>query len=173
MIDTLAHSFTWQHRLEMSYEISSETYYICIDLLEVRIDVRGGSRGHFDVWSSRAKPNCSCTWRTFSSQARWCLLKWKRAIFINKGRLKVVHSQYGYFIWKWKFHSEVAARGFPFSDRIWCRYSIKMKWWLGSWLKSHIIAFVTSRKPSSCTKSKGLVMYFTWPLPVAQLRVYA
>ncbi len=31
-----------------------------------------------------------------------------------------LHSQYGYFIWKWKFHSEVAARGFPFSDRIWC-----------------------------------------------------
>ncbi len=26
-----------------------------------------------------------------------------------------VHSQNGYFIWKWKFHSELAARGFQFS----------------------------------------------------------
>ena len=29
----------------------------------------------------------------------------------------LVQSQNGYCIWKWKFHSELAAAGFPFSNR--------------------------------------------------------
>ena len=49
----------------------------------------------------------------------WCRVRIQHGV-------STIHSRYGYCIWKWTFNSELAARGFPFSDRIWCS-SIKLK----------------------------------------------
>ena len=40
---------------------------------------------------------------------------------------KLVHSQYGYFIWEWRFHSITAAMGFPLREKIKDGYPIIMK----------------------------------------------
>ena len=40
-----------------------------------------------------------------------------------------VHSQYWYFIWEWRFHSIIAAMGFPLRDKITGGYPIIMKEW--------------------------------------------
>ena len=47
----------------------------------------------------------------------------------------VIHSQYWYFIWEWRFHSRTAAMGFPLRDKITDGYPIKMKFQTRS--KSH------------------------------------
>ena len=41
--------------------------------------------------------------------------------------ISLYHSQYWYFIWEWRFHSIIAAMGFPLRDKITGGYPIKMK----------------------------------------------
>ncbi len=71
------------------------------------------------------------TWDTFgyATKGPRDICNWFLTWTILKGyESKILHSQYCYFIWEWRFHSITAAMGFPLRDKITGGYPIKMKY---------------------------------------------
>ncbi len=79
---------------------------------------------HFTWLEEHYYPKRSLPTYSWATERSWIIFLHKM-ILVHLTR--VVHSQYWYFIWEWRFHSITAAMGFPFRDKITGGYPIIMK----------------------------------------------